>query len=466
MLLKNNQKLIGLLYLITTLICFLFFLHTDVIYTIVNSLAFLTSHSKDFYDFNKQSFGFAPYLPVIYILIAIWNAPLQLFNLIDPYTIIDWANNFPLKTITKFNYMTIVAWYKLLIILFNVLTAKYIAKINYLISKNKRKINYLYLTSPFVLYSSLVFSSYDIFSVLFCTIAFYYYCKKEILRFSIFFSIAIACKYFALLIFIPLLLLREKNIMNIIIYFLLAFSISIISILAYVDNVNFIESITYVTKIKAFTGSVNFIKLISLFSYLALCIYIYFTKITDTKSIIKLSILSSQFTYFLFFLAFKWHPQWIIIIIPFMILSYNYINNFTKIILIDFVGFFSFILLSINIWKDNLDQRMMMYGPFSSWLSEIQFRMSDILHSQNIKSFLIFIFYVYLLHPLILIFYEKRISAYPRKKNILSGFENIRFIYIYIFLIPCFLCLTKLHKNTENLTIQYNKSIKCIYTHC
>jgi Gpi18-like mannosyltransferase len=118
-----------------------------------------------------------------------------------------------------------IAWWKTLLALFYIGSAIVIHKIAGLIeSPYKTKsslVSTLFATSPFVIFSVFIFSGYDVISVFFTLLGFYYYLKKDIKRFIFFFAIAISCKYFATILFFPLILMIEKRPIHITKYLIL-----------------------------------------------------------------------------------------------------------------------------------------------------------------------------------------------------------------------------------------------------
>lgn len=73
-----------------------------------------------------------------------------------------------------------------------------------------------FMSSGLLFYSEVIVGSYEIISLTFTLSGIYFYMKKKRAGFILSFGVAIACKMFALWIFIPLLLLREKRIFHLI----------------------------------------------------------------------------------------------------------------------------------------------------------------------------------------------------------------------------------------------------------
>lgn len=75
---------------------------------------------------------------------------------------------------------------------------------------------YAFLFSGILLMAAYYVGQYDIIGVVFAVYGVYYYLKGDYKKFYLFFAGAITCKYFALLLFICLVLLYEKRILYII----------------------------------------------------------------------------------------------------------------------------------------------------------------------------------------------------------------------------------------------------------
>lgn len=77
---------------------------------------------------------------------------------------------------------------------------------------------FLFMSSAIFFYTEVITSGYDIISVAFTLLGIYGYLKKNNKCFVLSFAVAIAMKMFAVWIFIPLVLLKEKRIWRIILY--------------------------------------------------------------------------------------------------------------------------------------------------------------------------------------------------------------------------------------------------------
>lgn len=86
----------------------------------------------------------------------------------------------------------------------------------------------IYLSSSLLYYSEVLTGAYDIISVAFSLLGIFFYLKKKRAGFVLSFAVAMACKMFALWLFIPLLLLEEKRILRLMLDLLAGISVIVI----------------------------------------------------------------------------------------------------------------------------------------------------------------------------------------------------------------------------------------------
>lgn len=218
----QNLKKIGvpisrlniILYCICIMICYVLFVHVDIIHTGCYSMGILYGHLGDLYDYNYQ-YGWESAYPIsTYVMFALWNIPLRLIGFWrTPIAITD-----PLVLPINQIPLYVIWWMKLLPIIFFVLSAWVIYKIAFFVKMSRDKSilsAFAFLTTPIAFLSSIVLAQYDTITVFFVLMGVYYYLKQEHKKFVFFFAIAITFKLYALLFFIILLLLNEKKIIKI-----------------------------------------------------------------------------------------------------------------------------------------------------------------------------------------------------------------------------------------------------------
>lgn len=344
--------------IIIILVCFLFFNHGDITATATHGkdllVATLDGKFFSFYDYTKST---AVYLIPLYILFALWSIPVliiyKVFN-IPVWGVLDYG---AIKSI-------LLLWYKLLPTIFTVLTSVVLVKIvkEIGIKKEKQKwIKYLFFSCPILIFSQFVFGQYDAFCMFFTTLAFYYYIKKDYYKFSIIMSIAITLKFFPLLIFIPLILLVEKNVIRIAKHLLIGLAGTVISNLLFITSPGFSDAKEFTSNMfdKFFNVTIptpyGFISLFIVL-FIGICIYAYTKKINDKFEFIHTSIYISLTVYSALFMFISWHPQWVILLVPFLILSLLTTNNIKVSLILFLVTSSMYIIISAVNFPKNVDE--------------------------------------------------------------------------------------------------------------
>lgn len=449
-------------YIATLIICFLFYCHTDALYTSSQSLIFV-SHFKDFYTYNNLNLGLVPYFPTIYSIIYMWNFPLIHIGLIDPGAIYSWTTNFPVTRMPNSEYFIFLTWYKFLILSVTYLSSILLRKISDIAHGNKNDSQLLFLTSPFLIFLVLIFSGYDIFSVFFTLVGIYFLLKNKKIVFSLFFSIAITFKFFPALLFLPLLLLVEKNLIRIFMFGIMASLISLLTFLIYRHDQAFLQNVFFLVKEKASLGMGGAKNFSFFLFYFSVCLYAFFSK--NYKSLARTVLIISYLIYSSIFLFFNVNPQWVLLLLPFSILLSGFNKRKNIFFAVEVLGFFSFMIICIHRWMYNIDQKMLFHGPLSFIFSKPFFPMGNFYNFYEYKALFVFIFYFYIFYPLIQLFQKNRATSLVNIKYI-----YMRYLVIYFFIVVSFLCLLPISaymfKVSDALYDPFSKSIKCIYNVC
>lgn len=161
-----------------------------------------------FYDVNRCRPGNVYYSRIqgcsynilVYVVFALWNLPLYL---LERFADVDVMNSIPCLVYSKL--MLVAALGITVAILKKILEALEIPQ------KKHRLLLYLYATSTVMTTIIFLVGQYDILSVIFQLLGFHAYIKREDKKFVFWFGIAFCLKYFAAVIFLPLLLLRRKK---------------------------------------------------------------------------------------------------------------------------------------------------------------------------------------------------------------------------------------------------------------
>lgn len=418
-------------------ICFLFYQHGDITHTGGSSFAYLNGHFFDFYDYNKGIFTVNNYLPTTYIIFAIWNIPLRLLHVVTE----------PTMAVCTFARM----WYKLGTTIFYIASAYLIYKIclyKKVSNKNSIMAAFLFLSNPIAIYSQFIFGQYDIFTVFFMLLGFYYYIKKDNNKFVLSFAVALTCKYFSLLIFVPLLLLREKNVWKIIRNMLGVVSVFVFEVLIYISSIAFREGVFgfsatgYIFNLSLDNGFTK-VSLVMV-AWVFLCAYAYFKECNNELEEFQWSIYLSCIVMFICFGLSFWHPQWLLMAIPFWVLGMFFHKKPDIYMLLDLLMMVLFVLLVAGVWPNQCDQNLMMGGIIKNYVADYigkDYRMADLMHlKDNNMIFSMFVAvmlaYVAFLHPSKLCLPEEVVASQHK------GVMRLRYIGgILFFVVPSFCVL-------------------------
>lgn len=275
----------------------------------------------------------------IYIVFAIWNFPLWI------------AENF--FDVDVFRSPLCLMWGKTLLLLASVLIVGALYRLCRTLEvseKNSLFAVILFLTSNFFMSSIIMMSAYDIVVLYFAILGIDYYFRGDMKKFTLCFMCAIPLKFFALLIFVPLVLLREKRIWKIVVYMV----VSVLPILVFrffipcravfedpssaalslknifesteLSNLAFLYTVTY-----EWTTSLSRIYL-SLAFWGILYLICYFYKPESEEKIKKWGIYICFLTFANLFITCMTHPYWIMLLVPFTVIimamnsQYSYVN--------------------------------------------------------------------------------------------------------------------------------------------
>lgn len=365
---------------------FLLFEFADIECTTTNGIHFIDLLFKGkvyyLYEVAYHSGTMITYDFPIFVIFGIWNIPLLIYQNITNKAWID----------SVFG----IFYAKAIIIPFLIGSMYYLKKILKLYFDNDDKIKlylFLFLSSPLLIMVICFFAGYDILSVFFALAGIYYYLKGDYKKFIAFFSISITLKLFALFIFVPLVLLKEKKIFKICVSVVLGVIPFIISKLLFINAPYYQKSMNKFndgmfdrllhTKIETPVGGISiFVTL-----FIVICIFCYLVKKGTFK---KYAMIIPFIVYSLFELTVFQHPQWFILIVPYLIfiIVYNEENMNLKLILATIYEYASlavcFILFPYVYTPHTMNY--MLLGKITNHISNYSF--SNIITMHNLAKYL------------------------------------------------------------------------------
>lgn len=218
--------------------------------------------------------------------------------------------------------------------------------------KNAKWVSLCFLTSPIIIYSSIIISHMDIFSTLFLMLGIKYLFEGKKKQELIFFMIAVAFKPFVILGIIPMILLKEKRIL-----YLLRDAIVIMAGVL-VQNIIFHFDPGYGETQKVMSETYNFVgRFFSsgfpfgrnmyqgtasyfIIAFVAICVVAYMVKKCSNQMLLLLPLCEmSSFVLFVF-----WHPNWMILMLPYLTLLMLYTDHLRLYCILEFC-FSAFIII-------------------------------------------------------------------------------------------------------------------------
>jgi hypothetical protein len=420
------------------LLCFFCFMQGDIMVT-GNRSFLMHTNLLDFYDACyewTQDYG-ANYLPSTFLLFAVWNLPLRLFGRVPA----------DVMTNAAFNNL----WYKLLPVLFYFASAILIYKICMLVGFGERKAKickYAFLLCPLAVFSQMIYGQYDIFTVFFILLGFYYYMQNKEIRYILFFGIAVTFKYQALIYFLVFLCLKEKRVFRLLRNIVLVVLPTAIEMMLYYPSGNFQKSVLGFGALSYLETGIDLggerpINLL-LAAILLLLIASYIVRIDDSQShlLFRWCIFFANGVSFAFFGFSFFHPQWILITVPFLVMGIIDNKNSKFLLLLQNIYIIAFYVMVTNIWPGNVDQQMFLYSPLKRYGTPMwAVTMKEIYMYDNLNYlftciWVLLLVYFVMSHPR---FAQKEITGVGQDTVL-----NIRIPFavgVAAWVIPAFLCL-------------------------
>ena len=353
----TRKQIFYFVWLLISIVLFYSFIYNDILETMRVSISFweelIRGNLHYFYGGRWQQTSVAYVKEVqpvydfpIYIVFAIWNFPIWL---VEHFGKVDVMNS-----------VFCMMWEKTLLLVSVLLITKALYRLCRTLDLNENLSNLaclLFLSSNFFMTSVIMMSAYDIIALYFAIKGIDYYFQGKNKGFLLCFMCAIPLKFFALLLFVPLLLLKEKRIPQIIgsgilsilpiliFRFLLpcravmgdastvSFSLSNMLKSTELSNLAWIYAVYHEAPIAI--GQMY----LSIAAWIILFLVCYFVKIESQESLRRWGIYACFMSYAILFVLCMSHPYWLLIMMPFMAImmaqnaKYLYVNMIVEMLL-------------------------------------------------------------------------------------------------------------------------------------
>lgn len=328
-------------------LCFALFLHPDIHVTGQVSEHYLFGSALDLYEECKKRGYTCAYPPPTFLINAAWLYPFKLAGLITG------QHELPLYLAYWLKALTTVVYIASGVIFYRVASEYFSEK------KLAQYAAIAWLAAPLALFSQLIFSQQDIFYVLLTMAGFLMFLRSRPYLASLLFGGAITFKYFPLFAFIPLLLLHEKRERRILTCLLLfALPILIITVIygnspAFLEQRSVLLHRIYAASLDTDQFGYSRVYLLPLIFFL-ICGLAYFTDVArrERARVAAYIWLTASVFPFVFIL---WHPQWMMFVVPPIVLTSMICDKTSRFLLLDLIGMFLFVATTSLIFENNVD---------------------------------------------------------------------------------------------------------------
>ena len=340
---------------VISILFWIFFIHPDIMETSNHSYLLLdgifNGHLRDFYQrvelHNNDLYYInnANYNIFVYFLFAIWQLPVYIIQ-----------NIFSLPMNENFYFI----WSKGLSVLFYFGCAYVIFRISLLLGLDNSSAGwagFAFLLNPVAFFSPMVMGQYDTICLFFLLVSLYYYINDDMPRFTLIISISFLAKFFSVFIFLPLLLLKEKRFIHIIKHCVLAvLPLALSSVLFRGTSSGFLGEMAsrlIEHKIASIPLFPSFFSLLLIFCFLR-------KGETFKKDCISIAF----FVFSSLFLLIDFHPQWVILFIPFWVLLVATQKNKQLYYYMSILLSTTFLLYSFMVFPRAVEWNLLWFGLF------------------------------------------------------------------------------------------------------
>lgn len=318
---KSVKIIIGMCFLFA----FISYAYQDALATQRHGIevwnALIDGRIKDYYNYCLEHTSCAAaYDFSLYFIFALWNLPIWIIERIF--------------NINAQNYSLVIIYGKVIVLIAYIFCIKILKRIYNMIGDTTISMDEKYSPTFFFSVSlllttySLYTGNYDILSMTFILYGIYNLLIDKKILFIVLFAVAISMKYFAFWVYIPLILLYEKNIWKIGRDVFLGCSVSLIEKCIFNNDVALkasgVDSLVYSNAIAEVLhsgrSSVFGVGDISLciVAYAFLCIYCYFLIPDKSREFFYKSFYVCAVAWFIFFTFFQYNSYWIVLLVPFL----------------------------------------------------------------------------------------------------------------------------------------------------
>ena len=303
-------------------LAFVFFSHPDLWETSAHSYLLLDSifagrpldfyarvaaHQNDFYYINNANYNI-----VIYLIFAVWQLPLYLLRTLFGVCTGD---------------LCLFLWSKCVSVGFFIGCGVMLRRLGLLLglsSKTAGAAALFFVFDPVAFFSPMVLGQYDTLCLFFTLWALCFYARGQYARFSLVLGVGVVCKFFPLLLFVPLILLAEKRLPRLAGYAACTLWLYLPTALLYhgrtVDAPVFTQAmIDRLFRLNYETGVRGVSVFVLGYALLVFAALLYAPPSAQRRD--EVALYCCLAVYGWLFVCLLWHPQWLLLLTPFAVLT-------------------------------------------------------------------------------------------------------------------------------------------------
>lgn len=308
------------IFLVLCGLCYMLFVHVDVIETANHSYLLLQSISKgrflhfytDVMAHNNPLYyvNNAHYNIVVYLVFAVFQLPLFLFYSLTGLPVNEVVLYFTAKLVGAAFF------------LYSVWLVRQIAHLLYPATTAPRWAPLFFALWPAAFFSVMVMGQYDTLSLVFMLLAIKAWLQGRHTHMAVWVGVGAACKFFPLLVFVPLVLLVEKRPLHIIKYGIISLWLVLPTTALFYGRTGDMGLFNKLMIDRMFVAEMPAGRQTPLFPVVLLVLFFvaYLWKpaadlLSKVGLWLCLAVLGS------FFILVEWHPQWLVLLAPFIVLT-------------------------------------------------------------------------------------------------------------------------------------------------
>ena len=348
-----------LILLLGAVFCLLAFAHPDIVETARHGYILIRStldgnflgFFEDVYD-RVYGYGYtnaAHYNILLYLLYALWELPLYLIERIGGFAFTD---------------LTLSLWAKWL-------SAGFYLGCGLLTGALARRLGcgetgcrwapFFFWLNPISFFTTLIMGQYDSICLFFLLLALLYYLDGKMIPFSLIMGVGMVFKFFPIFLLLPLVLLAEKRLLRAAGYVLLSLWLYLPTSLLFwgrTGDAGFFNQLMIERLFaQVFPGGVKDASLF-LLSLALVCIAARLWQPADRAAQNRGAIYFGLVVFSLLFLFVYWHPQWLILLVPFTLLTGLQLRDKTLFALTEGVFCAGFFVLLAALYPGQLEANL------------------------------------------------------------------------------------------------------------